>query len=88
MIETKIKALALGVTQITSSRTGKNYYKFGFYADGSACSLMTNEERGREIMKAAQFSQILKTHEPQPCEITLGVELTERGAFLNLLGVK
>ena len=88
MIETKIKALALGVTQITSHKTGKNYYKFGFYVDGNACSLMTNEEKGREIMKAPQYPEILKKHEPQPCEITLGVELTERGAFIDLLAVK
>lgn len=88
MVETKVKALALGVTQITSHKTGKNYYKFGFYADGSACSLMTNEERGREIVKAPQYAAIFKSHEPQPCELTLGVELTERGAFVNLLGVK
>lgn len=88
MIETKIKGLALGVTQITSSKTGKNYYKFGFYADGTACTLMTNEEKGREIMKAPQYAEILKSHQPQPCELTLGVELTERGGFLNLLAVK
>lgn len=88
MIETKIKGLALGVAQITSSKTGKIYYKFGFYADGSACSLMTSEKVGREILKAPQYAELLKGHPPQPCEFTLGVELTERGAFLNLLAVK
>lgn len=88
MIEKQVKALALGVTQITSRKTGKNFYKFGFYVDGNACSLMTNEEKGREIMKAPQYAEILKKHEPQQCEITLGVELTERGAFVNLLAVK
>lgn len=88
MIETKIKGLALGCTQITSSKTGKVYYKFGFYADGSACSLMVGEQKGREIMKAPQFAEVIKTHQPQPCEMTIGLELTERGAFINLLGVK
>lgn len=88
MIETKVKALALGCTQITSSKTGKIYYKFGFYVDGGACSLMVNEQKGREIMKAPQFGEIIKSHQPQPCEITIGVELTERGAFINLVGVK
>lgn len=88
MTETKIKGLALGVTQITSSKTGKIYYKFGFYADDSACSLMTSEKVGREILKAPQYAELLKSHQPQPCEITLGVDLTERGAYLNLLAVK
>ena len=71
MIETKIKGLALGCTQITSSKTGKIYYKFGFYADGSACSLMVGEQKGREIMKAPNLLKSSRRTSPSLAKLLL-----------------
>lgn len=88
MIETKVKGFALGFQQIKSSKTGKIYYKLGFFVDENSCSFLVNENKGRELVQCSQFQAVAKTHQPQPCELTIGVELTERGSFVNLVGVK
>lgn len=88
MIETKVKGFALGFQQIKSSKTGKIYYKLGFFVDESPCSFLVNENKGRELVQTAPFQEFAKSHKPQPCEISLTLDLTERGTFVNLVGVK
>lgn len=87
-IEAKTKGFALGFQQIKSSKTGKVYYKLGFFVDGSPCSFLVNEDKGRELVQAAPFQEFAKSHKPQPCEISLSLDLTERGTFVNLDSVK
>lgn len=88
MTNTKIKGFALGFSQIKSNKTGKIYYKFGFYTDDGPCSFMTGQDKGREILQAPCFNKLAETHQPQPCELSVGLELTERGNFINLVAVK
>lgn len=89
MANVKIKGFALGKSQIKSSKTGKIYYKFAFYTNDGPCSFMTGQDKGREILQQTQaFDKVLDTGKPQECELTVGLELTERGNFVNLQAVK
>ena len=84
MIQVTAPAFVMGKQNIHSSKTNKDYTKISLVIDGNYTSFIVPAQKGEQIAKAKQFAELMKTHTPQPCEVALNVEVSERGQFVTL----
>ena len=85
IIETE--AYILGVENIHSSKSGKDFVKFNFVIEGAYCSFFTRSQEGNEIAKSKPVADFNKTHCPTKCVARLSLKFTETGTYTDLKAI-
>ena len=82
------EAFLLGVTEIHSSKTNKDFLKFSFVLEGDCVNFFTSKSYGEPFTKKKCFAELAKTHAPQKCVIVVELRFTEKGIFADLREVE
>lgn len=86
-MQIETEAFILGVENIHSSKTGKDFVKFNFVIEGAFCSFFTRASEGNEILKAKPCADFNKTHQPTKCIARLSLKFTDKGTYTDLKGI-
>lgn len=85
-IETE--AFLMGSNDIHSSKTNKDFVKINLIIEGEYVSYFTRKEDGNRIRTAKPFQELAKTHAPTRCIAELDLKFSQRGTFVDLVGIK
>lgn len=84
-IETE--AFLMGSQDIHSAKSNKDFVKINLIVEGEFCGFFTRKQEGDRIRTAKPFVELNKTHNPTRCVATLDVKFTQKGVFVDLVGV-
>lgn len=82
------EAFLLGAQQVHSNKSNRDFTKLSFVIEGNFCSFFVNKADGDQIRQAKQFAALAKSGEPQKCALTLELDFTDRGTFVNVRAVQ
>lgn len=87
-MQIETEAYILGMENIHSSKTGKDFVKFSFVIEGAFCSFFTRAQEGNEIAKSKPCAEFSKTHQPTKCAAVLSLKFTDKGTYTDLKAVR
>ncbi len=81
------EAFLMGFTDIHSTRTNKDFVKINLIVEGEFVSYFTRKADGERIKTAKPFQELQKTHAPAQCVAELELKFSQRGTFVDLVGI-
>ena len=84
-IETE--AFLMGSSDIHSAKTNKDFVKINLIVEGEFVSYFTRKVDGERIKTAKPFQELNKSHAPTKCVAELELKFSQRGTFVDLVGI-
>ena len=84
-IETE--AFLMGSQNIHSNKSGKDFVKINLIIEGEFVGFFTRKQDGDKIRTAKAFQDFEKTKAPVKCVAVLDVKFTQKGFFVDLMGL-
>lgn len=81
------EAFLLGVQDVHSNKSGKDFSKLSFVIEGNFASFFTSPKVGEGIKKSKPYAELVKTGAPQRVNLEMDIDFTDRGVFANVRGI-
>lgn len=84
-IETE--AFLMGAQPIHSNKSNKDFIKINLILEGEFVGFFTRKSDGDRICTAKPFQELAKSKAPTRCVAVLDLKFTQRGTFVDLVGI-